>query len=129
LIASSAAAAEFHAEPKRRGPRVAWMNRQNWLLLDERATTGRRLRSWMTRQGWRTEPGMQLPGFDLIINLVALGMGVSFVPVRALALYGRKQTLRRLHWPDRFVRELVVVVRRNRKLPDHLAQFVENVLF
>ena len=72
---------------------------------------------------------MQLPGFDLIINLVALGMGVSFVPVRALALYGGKRRLRRLRWPDRFVRELVVVVRGNRKLPQHLEQFIENVLF
>lgn len=129
LIASPAAAAEFEVNRKRRGHRLAWMNRQNWLLLDDHATTGRRLRAWMTRQGWRVEPGMQLPGFDLIINLVALGMGTSFVPVRALALYGRKRTIRRLKWPDRFVRELVVVVRRNRKLPDHLAQFVSNVLF
>jgi hypothetical protein len=37
--------------------------------------------------------------------------------------------LRRLRWPDRFVRELVVAVRRNRKLSPHLAQFIENVLF
>ena len=93
------------------------MNRQNWLLLDERAITGRRLRSWMAREGCRVQPGMQLPSFDLIINLVALGMGVSFVPVRALALYGRKRALRRLQWPERFVRELVVVVRRNRNSP------------
>jgi len=30
---------------------------------------------------------------------------------------------------QRFVRELVVVVRRRGKMPEHLAQFVENVLF
>jgi DNA-binding transcriptional LysR family regulator len=113
----------------RRADRVAWMNRQNWLVLDERANTGRRLQTWMTRQGWAVEPGMQLPGFDLIINLVALGMGVSFVPVRALALYAGKRSLRRLRWPDRFVRELVVTVRRHRKLPEHLVQFIDNVLF
>jgi DNA-binding transcriptional LysR family regulator len=129
LVASPNAAAEFEANSKRRANRLAWMNRQNWLLLDERAITGRRLRSWMTREGCRVQPGMQLPSFDLIINLVALGMGVSFVPVRALALYGRKRALRRLQWPDRFVRELVVVVRRNRKLPEHLVQFIDNVLF
>jgi DNA-binding transcriptional LysR family regulator len=129
LVASPKAAAEFEANSKRRANRLAWMNRQNWLLLDERAITGRRLRSWMTREGCRVQPGMQLPSFDLIINLVALGMGVSFVPVRALALYGRKRALRRLQWPDRFVRELVVVVRRNRKLPEHLVHFIDNVLF
>jgi DNA-binding transcriptional LysR family regulator len=56
-------------------------------------------------------------------------MGVSFVPVRALALYGRKRSLRRLAWPERFERELVVVVRRNRQLPVHIRQFIDNVLF
>lgn len=72
---------------------------------------------------------MQLDNFDLIINLAALGMGVSFVPVRAVALYSRKRTLRRLPWSERFERELVVVVRRNRQLPGHIFQFIENVLF
>ena len=89
LIGSAEAAGEFEKSAGRRSSRLAWMNRQNWLVLDERANTGRRLKSWMDRQGCQAEPGMQLPGFDLIINLVALGMGVSFVPVRALALSGQ----------------------------------------
>lgn len=109
--------------------RAAWLKQQNWLLLDERTNTGRRLRSWLKRQGWALEPGMQLDSFDLIVNLVALGMGSSFVPTRALALYSGKRSLRRQPWPERFVRELVVVVRRNRKLPEHLTHFIENVLF
>lgn len=129
LIGPPEAADAHAAAAGRSARRVEWMNRQHWLLLDERANTGRRLRAWMGRQGCHVEPGMQLPGFDLIINLVALGMGVSFVPVRALALYRRKRTLRRLAWPERFVRELVVVVRRHRKLPAHLEQFIANVLF
>lgn len=129
LIGSASAADDFVVQAQRRANRVAWMNRQNWLLLDEQANTGRRLRTWMARQGCEVQPGMKLPGFDLIINLVALGMGVSFVPVRALALYRGKRSLRRLHWPDRFVRELVVAVRRHRKLSEHLAQFIDNVLF
>jgi len=83
----------------------------------------------MRRQKLAVEPSMTLDSFDLIINLVALGMGVSFVPIRALALYGRKKNLRRLPWPDRFTRDLVVVVRRHRKMPDHLQQFIGNVLF
>ena len=81
------------------------------------------------RRGLRIKPVMKLDSFDLIINLVALGMGVGFVPIRALALYGRKQTLQRLPLGERFVRELVVAVRRHRKTPEHLARFVANVLF
>lgn len=72
---------------------------------------------------------MHADNFDLLINLVALGMGASFVPVRALALYGQKKTIQRIALPEKFTRELVVVVRRHRKLPEHLKQFVDNVLF
>lgn len=129
LIASAGAAPEFEAVLADRAARAKWANRQLWLTLDEDANTGRRLRTWMTHQGIRAEPAMQLPGFDLIINLVALGMGVAFVPTRALALYRGKRSLRRLSWPDRFVRELVVLVRYHRRLPAHVEQFVTNVLF
>jgi len=106
-----------------------WLKRQNWLLIDEHSNTGRQLRSWMKRQRWRVEPTMQLDNFDLIINLVSLGMGVSFVPIRALALYNQRQKLVRVPLPTRFTRELVVVVRKHRKLPAHLDQFIANVLF
>jgi DNA-binding transcriptional LysR family regulator len=129
LVGSTAAAEKFSGVPRDRARRVAWLNAQNWLVYDEHSNTGRQLRTWLTRQGCRAEAAMQLDSFDLIINLVALGMGVGFVPARALALYHRKRTLRRLPWPERFVRELVVVVRRHRELPGHLARFIDNVLF
>ncbi len=129
LIAPMELAAGFAALAKSKKARSGWLAKQNWLLLAEASNTGHRLRSWMVRQGWRCEPAMQLDNFDLIINLVALGMGVSFVPVRALALYGQKKSVQRIALPERFTRELVVVVRRHRKLPVHLKKFVGNVLF
>lgn len=129
LIAPRELAAGFHALPKSPKARAAWLVKQTWLLIDDAGNTGRKLRTWMHRQGLRIEPAMQMDSFDPIINLVALGLGVSFVPIRALALYGRKHTLQRLPLKERFVRELFVVVRRHRKTPEHLAQFVENVLF
>ena len=129
LIAPTSAAESFAKLPSSRKARSQWVNKQNWLLIGEDSNTGQLLRGWIRRQGWRVEPTMQLDNFDLIINLVSLGMGVSFVPIRALALYGPKRTFQRLQLPERFTRELVVVVRKHRKLPEHLAQFVENVLF
>jgi DNA-binding transcriptional LysR family regulator len=83
----------------------------------------------MRHLGLKVEPAMQLDSFDLIITLVSFGMGVSFVPMRALALHGQKKSLARLHWSDRFERELVVVTRKHRKPPQHLTEFVENILF
>lgn len=109
--------------------RIEWLKKQNWLLIDEHSNTGQQLRSWMKHQGWRIEPTMQLDNFDLVINLVSLGMGVSFVPIRALALYNQRQKLVRVPLPARFTRELVVVARKHRKLSAHLEQFIANVLF
>ena len=70
-----------------------------------------------------------MDSFDLIINLVSLGMGISVVPVRALALYVLKKSLRRLEYPARFKRELVVMVRRLQKVPANVSEFVDNILF
>jgi DNA-binding transcriptional LysR family regulator len=128
LIADKAVATTFQNLPSTR-TRTAWLSKQPWLLLDEGTNTGQQVRRWMKKENLAVEPAMQLDSFDLIINLVALGMGVSLVPVRALALYSRKESLVRLRLARRFERELVVVVRRHRKLPQHLDRFIGNILF
>jgi DNA-binding transcriptional LysR family regulator len=116
--------------PPLRGRDLAtWVGEQNWLLINDGSNTGQRLRRWWAKQHWNLSPAMELDSFDLIINLVALGMGVSFVPVRALALYGQKKTIHRIPLRERFTRELVVVCRKRRKMPEHLSQFIDNILF
>jgi DNA-binding transcriptional LysR family regulator len=129
IIAPTAFVADFDALPKSRAAKNAWLQKQSWLLIDDNTNTGKQLRKWMARSTLKIEPAMQLDNFDLIITLVSLGMGIGFVPMRALALYGQKKTLARLRLPDRFERELVVVMRRHRKQPQHLSDFVKNILF
>lgn len=129
LIAAKPLADEFQKASSSSRTRAAWLSKQSWLLLEEGTNTGQQLRRWMKKQNLAIEPSMQLDSFDLIINLVALGMGVSLVPMRALALYARKESLVRLQYPQRFERELVVVVRRHRKMPAHLESFIGNILF
>ena len=107
----------------------SWLSKQTWLLFSEETNTGKRLRKWMTASHLKIEPSVQLDNFDLIITLVSIGMGVSFVPVRALALYGRKKRLVRLPMQDRMEREVVVLTRKRRKQPAHLEEFVKNILF
>ena len=102
---------------------------QRWLLIDRQGFTGRRLNHWLRTQGWLIEPAMELDSFDVIVNLVSLGLGVSLVPHRVLALYGQRRTVRRIAIQPRFSRELAVVVRRNRVTPEPLRSFVENILF
>ncbi|HEX5219650.1 MAG TPA: LysR family transcriptional regulator [Verrucomicrobiae bacterium] len=128
LIASTATAASFPSTPRAKA-RASWLEKQPWLLIDESTNTGRELRKWISRLGLKIEPAMQLDSVDLIITLVSLGLGVSFVPIRTLALHGQKKNLVRLPLPDRFERELVVLMRRHRKQPEHLRNFVENILF
>ena len=106
-----------------------WLETQPWLALQDTTQTGRRLSAWLKGQKLQVRSAMELDNFDLIINLVAVGVGVSLVPQRSLALYARRHALVRLPWPKRFVRELVVVVRRQRKTPEHIQRFVENILF
>ena len=54
-----------------------------WLLLDRRTNTGRRLRAWLEAGGLSVRSAMELDSFDLIVNLVGLGMGIAMV-LRAL---------------------------------------------
>ena len=129
LIGNAAAGDAFKALPKRSTAIDGWLTRQNWLLFDEHTNTGERLNAWLLRQGWRFEPVMQLDDFDLIINLVALGLGIAFVPIRALALYSRRKNIARIPLKQRFERELVVIARRNRKQPQHVAEFIKRILF
>jgi DNA-binding transcriptional LysR family regulator len=129
LIAPVEIARTFSSVANNRRAEQQWMAKQKWLVLEESSNTGRQLRSWISKRGWAVEPAVELDNFDLIINLVSLGMGVSFVPIRALALYGQKRTFERVLLPERFTRELAVVVRKHRKTPQHLERFVENILF
>ncbi|HEY1791233.1 MAG TPA: LysR family transcriptional regulator [Verrucomicrobiae bacterium] len=127
LIAPAELASQF--QPGSRPALSSWLSEQTWLLFAEETNTGKRLRKWMAASHLKIEPSVQLDNFDLIISLVAIGMGVSFVPARALALYGRKKRLVRLPMRNRFEREVVVLTRKRRKQPDHLKEFVRNILF
>ncbi|HZJ17153.1 MAG TPA: LysR family transcriptional regulator [Chthoniobacteraceae bacterium] len=106
-----------------------WLRAQDWLLINDGSHTGVRLRAWLRQRGWLAPHATQLDSFDLIINLVALGQGVSLVPQRALALYVRRRKVRRFETTEKFTREIVVLTRRHPKPPAHVEEFVENILF
>lgn len=103
--------------------------RQRWLLISDDTSTGKRLRAWLTRHQVKLETAMEADNFDLIVNLVSLGLGVSIVPHRVLALHPQSRPVQRVSTAPKFTRELIVVVRRQPKLPSTLASFVENILF
>lgn len=106
-----------------------WAGRQSWITLDPASETGRLLGTWMRRQGVAVAPIMEVDSFDLVVNLVALGLGCAFVPSRTLALYQGRRRFCRIQLPFRFERDLVVVSRRQRHPARHVSQFVRNILF
>ena len=127
LIAPASVAAK--APIKRTTSFKLWLSAQSWLHIAPETNTGRNLRRWLKHRHLDLQPAMELDSFDLIINLVASGFGLAFVPRRALALYRRKESIATLPFPERFERDLVAVTRKHRKLPRHVGQFVENILF
>jgi DNA-binding transcriptional LysR family regulator len=74
-------------------------------------------------------PVMELDSFDLIVNLVSQGMGVSIVPRRVLPLYARRRVVKAVGFRPALRREVWVVVRKDRRRPKHISDFVESVLF
>jgi len=129
LIANADRLAADRIDPRSRAKLARWLETQPWLAVQEATETGHQIRKWLKQQRLNVRTALDLDNFDLIITLVTLGVGVSVVPQRALALYSRKQSLVRLPWPHRFVRDLVVIVRRQSQTPEHIQRFVENILF
>lgn len=103
--------------------------RQRWLLITRQSNTGKRLQSWMQQAGLNCEPSIEADNFDFIVNLVALGLGISLVPHRVLALHPKTRPVVRVITQPKFSRDLVVVVHREGKRQAILSSFLENVLF
>jgi DNA-binding transcriptional LysR family regulator len=126
LVMPSAMAA---SQPRTAAARAKWLKQQPWITFSPQTHTGAALGRWLKRHGLAKEPVMESDNFDLIINLVASGLGISLVPKRALALYRRREAITRVDLEPCFSRELVVITRRQRKLPAHVAAFIDEILF
>lgn len=108
---------------------TGWLERQSWLLMSGGTQTGGQIRRWLKERGLKIEPVMEPDNFDLIVHLVALGLGMSLVPRRAIATFPRRKLLRRIPLPEEFRRSLAVIVPRSVKQPQHVLDFVKNILF
>lgn len=106
-----------------------WARQQSWLFPPQSSEVGRLLTNWFAKQNINLEPSMELDSFDLMIQLVAMGMGSAAVPRRALSSFPRKQLLQRLHPRPVLQRELVIVTSKTASNPDYLMTFIDHVLF
>jgi DNA-binding transcriptional LysR family regulator len=131
LIAPASLTVPDFAKQGKRWPArlTGWLERQSWLLLSRDSQTGAQLRQWLKERSLTPEAAMEPDNFDLIIHLVALGLGISLVPRRAIAAFPRRRLLRRIPLPEEFRRTLAVIVPRSSKMPPHVEEFVGNILF
>jgi DNA-binding transcriptional LysR family regulator len=102
---------------------------ERWLLIRREGNTGALFARWLKQQNCDLQPAMELDSFDMIVSLVSLGLGVSLVPHRVLPLYAQRRSVHRINIKNTFQRELAVVVRKNRVIPEPLRSFVDGVLF
>jgi DNA-binding transcriptional LysR family regulator len=100
-----------------------------WLMIERQSTTGAQLHRWLERHHVKIEPAVEVNNFDLIVNMVSLGLGASIVPHRALPLYLQRRRLRRISLRPKFSRELAVVVRKTKYPKSEIEQFVKSILF
>ena len=102
---------------------------ERWILIAAGTQTGKELGKWLHSRDINVVPVIESQSFDLIVNLVSLGMGISLVPNRALPLYLRQRSVIKLPCRPRFFREIAVVTRKTRTLPEHVRQFVDEILY
>lgn len=103
--------------------------KQRWALITRQSQTGKSLHAWMEKAGLACEPSIEADNFDFLVNLVSLGLGISVVPHRVLALHPKTRPVVRVRTEARFHRELAVIVRRDSARSAALEGFLENVLF
>jgi len=122
-------AEEVHCENFSKKEAIKWAKGRNWILPSMGSTTRELVDGWAKGLGWEVNPGMELASFDLMIQFVALGMGVAFVPRRALSGFPRKHLLVRVPTKLKMCRDLVAVTPRFSRTPDHVRSFLDGILF
>ncbi len=102
---------------------------KSWLALDHNSTTGTLIKQWITDLQPDLTTTTEMNNFDLIINLVALGLGSSVVPRRALRPYNRRFQIISSE-PKTPLHRMIGVYSLKSKTPDKsVDQFVESILF
>lgn len=106
-----------------------WASAQSWIVPPAGTRSRVCIEGWW--QQWKGGPpvAMELDSFDVTIQLVALGMGVAFVPRRALSSFPRKRQVQRIKLPQPMKRQLAIIAPRRGTTPEHVHEFIGGILF
>jgi len=106
-----------------------WGEAQNWLMPPLQSSSRLLIDQWLKREKWSLSSQMELGNFDLMIQCVSLGMGVAFVPRRALSALQRKHEIQRIALPRILTRKMVAIVPRFSRVSEHVEAFTSGILF
>lgn len=106
-----------------------WMTSRNWLLPPAGISVRDALETCLAPQRVSLDPVMELESFDLMLQFVSMGMGCAFVPRRSLAGFPRKRRIKTIPLPLDVQRTLVVIAPSATKVPEHVATFIDGILF
>ncbi len=99
------------------------------LLMSSGSRTGHLITAWLEERYPGLGAASELDSFDLIVNLVALGGGVSIVPRRVLAPYRRMRKFQTYRLEGGLARMVSAVCRKDPRRPPHVKRFIEKILF
>ena len=100
-----------------------------WILIDTTSRTGALISTWLEELKVANANQIHLPNFDLIINLVSVGMGKGVVPKRALRTYGRRQAVEEIPGSSTLIRTIGVYTRSGAPSSHAAQSFIESILF
>ena len=106
-----------------------WAAQQSWILPKADSVCRGLLDEWFSEKDLDIVPTMELDNFDLMCQLVALEMGVAFIPKRALTVFPRKQQLHHTSLKSTPKRTISVIGPKNTIVADHVKNFIDSILF
>lgn len=106
-----------------------WAMQQSWILPPLNSPSRVIIDDWLIHLKIKLSPTMELENFDLMCQLTALNMGVSFIPKRAITAFPRKKQLQHLTLKDAPKRTLSVIGPKNTVVPTHISEFTDSILF
>ncbi|MGJ8656328.1 MAG: LysR family transcriptional regulator [Akkermansiaceae bacterium] len=106
-----------------------WVHQQSWILPPLNSPSRIIIDQWLNHKNIQLSPTMELENFDLMCQLTALNMGISFIPKRALTAFPRKRQLQHLTLETPPARTLSVIGPKNTIVADHIKTFTKSILF
>ena len=106
-----------------------WAGQQKWILPDRNDITHHQIKSWLRQEDVECNAIMEIPNFDLINHLVALGHGVSIVPKRSLSLFYNRKLLRQVKLKESYSQKIAIASPLNANHSQNVREFLASIAF